>query len=249
MKQDLEKLLKGLTIKEGADYTCPICKDKGYVLKDDVAYPCTCKKSQSRGLPKKYEGVYLKDFNLKYYPETVVDGNVSADTYYFKAKRIRDAGKKFIKDLEEGRSPKGLFITGKVGSGKRFFIACLYNELQKRGVNSLFLVVPEFLEAVKEEMFADGKKGNTLAKAKKAPILFLDDLGAHNYTPWTINQVYTLLNYRLNNMLPTFMTSNLSIGEIEEALDERIASRIVELFDCCNLSSDEDIRKKIVMEK
>lgn len=244
MKKELERLLKGLTIKEESTYECPICKDNGYYIKDGVAIPCICQDQKRSKLPKKLEGVYLKDFKLTIYPDNVIDGTQSGDTHYTRAEELKKAGKKFLKKLEAGEGVRGFYIKGNVGSGKTFFVSCIANEAIRLGKDVTFLVVPEFLDQVKEEMFSDEKKEKIFLKAKKAPILVLDDLGAHNYTPFIINQLYTLLNYRLNNLLPTFITTNLGLDEVEDYLGERISSRIMELCVGFTLVSDTDLRSK-----
>ena len=59
---------------------------------------------------------------------------------------------------------------------------------------------------------------------RTAPVLILDDLGAHSSTPWAQEKLYQLINYRYNARLPTVITTNLRI----EDLDERLASRMLD---------------------
>jgi len=64
----------------------------------------------------------------------------------------------------------------------------------------------------------------------------LDDLGAENVTPWARDEILgTILQYRMDNNLTTFFTSNLTIEELEEhlsgkkgELDKVKARRIIE---------------------
>ena len=48
----------------------------------------------------------------------------------------------------------------------------------------------------------------------------------------------------MNNNLITIITTNLTLEEIDYKLDERIASRILELCDSYSLNVDVDIRYK-----
>jgi len=70
----------------------------------------------------------------------------------------------------------------------------------------------------------------------------LDDLGAHNYTPWTCNKLYSLLNYRLNYHLPVIITTNLDLVEIEKFLGKRTTSRILQMCNVYRLTVQKDIR-------
>lgn len=250
MKKQLDALLSKLTISDEKTYVCEKCKDTGYSVVDGKAHPCTCKsyKKEVR-LPRKLNGVLLDDFKMKYYPSIVMNPSINGETYEDKAKVVLAAAKRFVCDVVEGKKDvKGLFITGPVGSGKTFLSACIYNELKACGKAVTFYVVPELLEKSKEAMFDENKKDNFMEGVKNAPVLILDDLGAHNYTAWTTNQLYLLFNYRLNHMLPTVITTNLNLGDIETCIDDRIASRILELCESYSLTTDRDIRYKKLKE-
>ena len=250
MKKQLDALLSKLTISDEKTYVCEKCKDTGYSVVDGKAYPCTCDSYKKEvTLPKKLDGISLDDFKMKYYPNIVVDASVNGETYEAKAAKVLGACESFVVDSIEGKKNlKGLFITGPVGSGKTFISACIYNELKKQAKDVAFYVVPELLEKSKEAMFDDTRKDNFMDGVKNAAVLILDDLGAHNYTSWTTNQLYLLLNYRLNHMLPTVITTNLDFNDIETYLDERIASRILELCKVYTLKTNKDIRYKKLKE-
>jgi len=50
-------------------------------------------------------------------------------------------------------------------------------------------------------------------------ILLLDDIGAEKVTEWGRDEIIgTILQTRMNNAMPTFFTSNLTISELEHHL-------------------------------
>ena len=58
-------------------------------------------------------------------------------------------------------------------------------------------------------------------------ILVIDDFMAQRITPWVYQTLYIIINNRYENLKPTGYTSNLSIEElIEQLQDERIPRRI-----------------------
>ena len=89
---------------------------------------------------------------------------------------------------------------------------------------------------------------------KKVPLLLIDDLGAESVTPWARDEILCpLLQYRMDEKLPTFFTSNLNLETLENHLaitskgDEiikagRIISRIKQLTEYQELIS-KNLRK------
>ncbi|MBV9358548.1 MAG: ATP-binding protein, partial [Chloroflexi bacterium] len=67
---------------------------------------------------------------------------------------------------------------------------------------------------------------------RNAPVLILDDYGAHSSTPWAEEKLFQLLNYRFNDRLPTVITTNLPLDQPAELQpgqqqELRIFSRLV----------------------
>lgn len=120
----------------------------------------------------------------------------------------------FCKNYKVSTKQKGLYLHGSFGSGKSYLIAAMFNELAKKNVRSAIVYYPEFLRTLKESFSTDYKeKYETI---KKIPLLLLDDIGAENLTPWSRDEILgPILQYRMNEELPTFFTSNLSLKELE----------------------------------
>ncbi len=53
-------------------------------------------------------------------------------------------------------------------------------------------------------------------RLKKAPILVIDDIGADSISSWIRDDVLgVILEYRMQEELPTFFTSNFSMDQLE----------------------------------
>ncbi|MDF3291907.1 ATP-binding protein [Streptomyces silvisoli] len=63
----------------------------------------------------------------------------------------------------------------------------------------------------------------------RCPLLILDDLGAAKSSEWTEELTYRLVNHRYNELLPTLITTNLSIRDLRDAVGDRVASRLAEM--------------------
>lgn len=142
--------------------------------------------------------------------------------------------KEFIDSYKKGEKPKGIYLTGSFGSGKTYLIASLFNEMAKKGIRSILIYYPEFLRNLKSSFTTD--YAEKFESVKKVPLLLLDDIGAENVSNWSRDEVLgPILQYRMENHLATFFTSNLTLNELEKSLsitssgvDKVKARRIVE---------------------
>ena len=120
----------------------------------------------------------------------------------------------FIKKIENNEKSKGLFLTGNFGCGKTYVVAAAFNELAKKGKKVACLYYPELLRSLKERFSDDYRE--VFDKVKKCDLLLIDDIGAETVTSWNRDEVLgTILQYRMQESLPTFFTSNLSLKELE----------------------------------
>ena len=82
----------------------------------------------------------------------------------------------------------------------------------------------------------DGIAKEVFDKIKTCDILLIDDIGAETVTNWSRDEILgTILQYRMEHELSTFLTSNLTIEELETHLslvknnmDKVKARRIIE---------------------
>ncbi|MDD2505480.1 MAG: primosomal protein DnaI [Bacilli bacterium] len=122
---------------------------------------------------------------------------------------------KFYETYQKDKKQKGLYLHGSFGSGKTYLLSALLNELSKLNNTVLIIYYPELLRSLKES-FDNNNFGNRINEIKKADLLLLDDIGAETVTPWNRDEILgTILQYRMDNKLSTFFTSNLTIKELE----------------------------------
>ena len=112
---------------------------------------------------------------------------------------------------------KGLYLYGDFGVGKSFMVAALAHDLsEKRGVSSTLLHYPSFVIDVKNAI-GDGNVKTLVDELKLSEVLILDDIGAEQSTPWVRDEVLqVILQYRMQEDLPTFFTSNFSYEDLEK---------------------------------
>ena len=112
---------------------------------------------------------------------------------------------------------KGLYLYGDFGVGKSFMVAALAHDLsEKRGVSSTLLHYPSFVIDAKNAI-SDGNVKTLVDEIKLSEVLILDDIGAEQSTPWVRDEILqVILQYRMQENLPTFFTSNFDFEDLEK---------------------------------
>jgi primosomal protein DnaI len=155
--------------------------------------------------------------NVLYFdiPKEIKDAKMS-EIYTTDKKRVEiiEWLKNFFNEYRKTKTGKGLYLSGSFGSGKTYLIAALFNELAKNGVKVAIIYWPEFLRTLKASFDTDFE--DKYEYIKKVPLLLIDDIGAENSTPWARDEILgPILQYRMQDGLSTFFTSNLSLEELE----------------------------------
>ena len=121
-------------------------------------------------------------------------------------------------------SNKGIYLCGKPGIGKTFFMNCLGNYYVKKGIKVAFVNSPTLLSDLKNNFGVSGYSEDILNKLKKCEILILDDIGGESISAWSRDEVFMpILNERMDKGLKTYFTSNYDFKELEEhfSIDSR----------------------------
>lgn len=160
-------------------------------------------------------------------------------------KKLPEFPMKIIRPIESysfmkkiSRIKTGTFIHGEADSGKTtaaaHIILCRQREnyLNRKWETVQFVTLSDFFQEIRNTF---NKKSETseqdiLDKYRDCDWLVLDDIGTDKPSDWSFSMLYILINYRYNNEKKTIITSNYSIEELEEVLqDTRIPRRILEM--------------------
>jgi len=122
------------------------------------------------------------------------------------------------------RSPQGwLLIEGGYGCGKTHLAAAIANFAVSMGTPTLFITVPDLLDTLR---FAFSDPETTFEarfeEVRGADLLVLDDFGTQNATGWAQEKLFQIINFRYINKLPTVITTNLMLDEIESRIRSRL---------------------------
>lgn len=235
--EGLEELGKDAPADDAQVYNCPLCRDTGYVLRGDRAWPCVCRsnsllreKKAAAGLTARLQMMDFDSFDLRFYPD--YRRNEEGKSYRDIAAEAMRRARGLADSCAAGKTGRGLLLMGKVGCGKTHLAAAAANRVLDQGGEALFLVVPEFLDQLRFSYRRENEgldEAEIISRAYNVPLLILDDLGAHNYSEWVCNKLFTIINHRYNRNLPCVITTNLDLNELDAKIGRRSTSRIVEM--------------------
>jgi len=116
-----------------------------------------------------------------------------------------------------------LLLEGGYGCGKTHLAAAIANYSVNHGIPTLFITVPDLLDSLR---FAYADPETTFEQRfeeiRNANLLIMDDFGTQNATGWAQEKLFQIINYRYTNKLPTVITTNLMLDQIEGRIRSRL---------------------------
>ncbi|WP_353894408.1 ATP-binding protein [Proteinivorax hydrogeniformans] len=229
------------------NWKCAKCQDTGKVYKKNQVEPCACTKEnfnalkqKSAGLPPKLVNATFKNADFSLYQD---EDRVQALKVYRQVKDYLDTLTESIK--EKGAFSDGLYIYGKTGVGKTFLLGCAANYLLQRQVAVKYLVYADLLDRIRQTYSQESgeTESQILRKIITVPVLLIDDLGMEKNTEFSQKYLGQIIDSRYRNLLPTIITSNFTLLELEERTrndmyGERVIWRCVETSNILELTGN-----------
>ncbi|MFQ5873327.1 MAG: ATP-binding protein [Dehalococcoidia bacterium] len=208
---------------------CSLCDGAGWVTLDvpldhpefGKAVPCRC-------TLEKWEG--QKTDRLRRYSNLGPLARLTFDNLLPHGRSTDPENQRlFSKAFEAARAyaddPQGwLVLVGASGSGKTHLAAAIANSCIERGHRVFFVVAPDLLDHLRATFApsSDTSYDELFEQVRNVPILVLDDLGTQTSSPWAAEKLFQVLNHRFNSQLPTVVTTNVSLEQLDENLHSRL---------------------------
>jgi DNA replication protein DnaC len=211
------------------DPNCPECGGIGFVRRNaPVGHPdfgrvdiCRCR--QEEVMRATYQRLYrlsnLDAFRGMDFENFNTVGLVGMNEDQVRSlNTARNAAQYFSQNLDGW-----LLLLGSYGVGKTHLAAAIANFGVGLGVPTLFLTVPDLLDWLRFSYgSAEANFETRFEEIRNINLLVLDDLGTQNATPWAEEKLYQIFNHRYVNHLPTVVTTNQALDEIEGRIQSRL---------------------------
>ena len=230
---------------------CPVCggtrwewsqkEVDGYIGPLDFVNPCMRCKTKMQlqditGAPPQFRYADLSKFGF--------------DSYSRDMGNLRKIAEDFLKNYRErwSRLGKGIYLWSRTsGSGKSFLACCLAKSVMvKYDLRMRFITVPDYLAKVGESYKRQQGANDESAVYRECDLLIFDDLGSQMTGEWQKQEIFRIVNERLNTGKIIIFTSNLCPEDLN--LDDRTIDRIMKKSVVLQMP-EESIRRKKAKEE
>jgi len=230
------------SMNEEDDHDCPICKNKGLVMRahqlengswSTVSSECKCMKVR-RTIRR------MMRSGLK---------NIIRD-YTFDKFHATEEWQKTLKQaaVEYAANPEGwFFVGGQSGSGKTHLCTAICRDFLLRGKTVQYMLWRDDIVKIKSVANDSEAYSSAIEKYKRVEVLYIDDLfktgkgadgEAQRPTAADVNVAFEILNYRYNDpKLLTIISSECTIDDLL-GIDEAVGGRIFERAKVFSLKRD-----------
>lgn len=229
---ELQQQKKEILTKNGysenaldVQYTCPACKDTGFI----GSRRCKCHNELLKDIERSnlakiapIDDCTFDTFDVNYYPQQIMENGISPRD---KAERIMNSCRKYASSFT--RASKNIMFMGGTGLGKTHLSLAIANVVINRGFSVVYGTAQNILSDLQNENFGRDDNLRYYERAVlNCDLLILDDLGTEFKSAYTVACLYNIINSRLSAKLPTIVSTNFTLDELEEKYDQRITSRI-----------------------
>ena len=217
---------------------------------------CDCEKKKEKNSWYKERGIKLKDKIISIKKDCGI-GKLYRDKTFsnFKAtnkdlekalSKIKDYALNYVKDYKENKDIKSLLISGNVGTGKTHLVAGIIDYLarllKRRSIKIIFTTAINLIRLIRFSINSRDFE-ETIESFQYPDLLVIDDIGSEYGSDFAKEILFSIIDYRYSEMLPTIITTNLNLSILRErAGNDRLISRLLE-YDMLTIDSG-DYRAK-----
>ena len=224
-------------------YTCPDCKDTGYISNQK----CHCLKQAMIHL-------LYRQSNIESVLERENFDNFSFDVYHDseleEMRAVYDRCKGYVRDFDDRY--ENILFRGSVGTGKTYLTNCIARELLSSGHSVIYFTAVQLFDTLAKYAFRasddDEKVSDIHDDIFECDLLIIDDLGTEVTNSFVTSQLFLILNERDIRRRSTIISTNKELKDLSALYSERNFSRIFSKFEMIR-PNVEDIRMRIKKNK
>ena len=209
-------------------YTCAECLDTGYTG-EQIKEPCKCRTRRYSELTRarmeqQETGESFETFDAELLPDEKLPKYGLSQREI--TMMIKDRCVKWCDEYPDTKY-RNILLYGPTGTGKTFLMNAIAHRLRARGHQVVNVTAYRFLTVAREAWFSGMTE--EMEELLNAEVLCLDDVGTEPLMAnVTVEQMFLLVNERLNKGLTTVMSTNLDTEKFRERYSERVASRVTD---------------------
>ncbi|WP_411830973.1 ATP-binding protein [Peribacillus frigoritolerans] len=205
-------------------HVCP--PNKAWEWRTTYSSVCECVKRdrtnnllKSSEITEEFSELGFRNFQTGGKPQAIVDAYDTAYEYFGKFNEIKN------------KRQNSIALLGEPGSGKTHLLTAVSNNLMRKfSFSVLYFPFVEGFDDLRDDFDALETKLNRM---KKVDVLFIDDLfkpaaGKPRASEFTIEKMYSVINYRYLNKKPILISSELTVDNLVK-VDPALGSRIYEM--------------------
>lgn len=222
-------------------YTCPLCKDEGYVYEPSRRM-CACLRAELNRRMLEALGLQKTQTFENFSEELFSDAPPLSQRSLMR--RNREICERYANTYPDTETRDMLF-TGKSGLGKTYLMQAIAYRVAERGYGVQYLSAYKLLDILRKAYFENSDE--RLRPLIEEPLLLIDDLGTEPLMEnITVTQLFNLLNERQNAGRHTVLSTNLQMTELKTRYTERITSRLLDESRCRIVKFlGDDVRAKL----
>ena len=177
--------------------------------------------------------------SMAYYDRNHVDEKTGMTVYDYMSRVIREC-REYVENFKNEKG--SILFTGNTGCGKTFLSNCIARELIRRYFSVVYLTATDMFDILAGSRFSGGDDDEAKDRASyilDCDLLIIDDLGTELINTFTASQMFYCVNERLNRNKGTIISTNLTLGELQDAFTERVTSRIMSRYKIIPLIGDD----------
>ncbi len=227
--EEIAKLLVGNGLPEDyldPVYQCAACRDSGYTgERRKTMCGCVLRRYHQllSGEAEQADSPSFERFDLGVFSASPMDKSGISQRELMQV--IFNRCEQYANALPE--SELNLLLHGPSGLGKTYLLKAIAKRARERGIQTLVFNANALLNQIRQAYFS--RDEDVDQPYYEVPLLLIDDLGTEPlWENITLEQLFALIEYRMQHGKSTVFSTNLTLENLRERYTRRILSRLLD---------------------